>query len=246
MKPIYEIDFSTLGAEEKMEFMNELRDSMKESFRGQPFFVELLAETLIFTRWWNSYKYMAPAEPTPKILETAIELLWDFLEGKCPPEVFARFQKSFSDSALEILTGDDGELNEDPESDAFYRKYFGEWEAISYNVFLSDLCTVLEEAVSGETTWDAVEGVVYGDIGDTMIDFFEPVFRKDSGGYYALELERREMEAYNTPTFARVIALLQKDMRVALEGRDLSQLRAQYREEYLFSPEESAKISDYR
>ncbi len=246
MKPIYEIDFSALGAEEKMEFMNELRDSMKESFRGQPFFVELLAETLIFTRWWNSYKYMAPAEPTPKILETAIELLWDFLEEKCPPEVFARFQKSFSDSALEILTGDDGELNEDPESDAFYRKYFGEWEAISYNVFLSDLCTVLEEAVSGEITWDAVEGVVYGDIGDTMIDFFEPVFKKDSGGYYASELERREMEAYNTPTFARVIALLQKDMRVAFEGRDLSQLRAQYQEEYLFSPEESAKISDYR
>ena len=96
-------------------------------------------------------------------------------------EVFARFQKSFSDSALEILTGDDGELNEDPESDAFYRKYFGGWEAMSYNVFLSDLCTVLEEAVSGEITWDAVEGVIDGDIGDTMIDFFEPVFKKDSG-----------------------------------------------------------------
>lgn len=246
MKPIYEIDFSALSAEEKVKFMDDLRDSMKESFQGKPFSAELLAETLIFTRWWNSYKYMAPAEPTPKILETAIELLWDFQEGKCPSEVFARFQKSLSDSALEILTGDDGEINEDPESDAFYREYFGEWEAISYNVFLSDLCTVLEEAVSGEITWDAVEGVVYGDIGDTMINFFEPVFKKDSGGYYASELERREMETYNTPTFARVIALLQQDMRTALEGKPLSELREMYREEYLFSPEESAKISDYR
>lgn len=246
MEPIYEIDFSALSAEEKMEFMDELRDSMKESFRDKPFSAELLAETLIFTRWWNSYKYMAPAEPTPKILETAIELLWDFQEGKCPPEVFARFQKSFSDSALEILTGDDGELNEDPESDAFYRKYFGGWEAMSYNVFLSDLCTVLEEAVSGEITWDAVEGVIDGDIGDTMIDFFEPVFKKDSGGYYASELNRREMEAYNTPIFARVIMLLQKDMRTALENKPLSELRVQYQDEYLFSPEESAKISDYR
>lgn len=246
MKPIYEIDFSALSAEEKVEFMDGLRDLMKESFRDKPFFAELLAETLIFTRWWNSYKYMAPAEPTPKILETAIELLWDFQGGKCSVETFARFQKSFSDSALEILTGDDGELNEDPESDAFYREYFGDWEAMSYNVFLSDLCTVLEEAVSKEITWDAVEGVIYGDIGDTMIDFFEPIFKSPSGGYYATELDRREMEAYNTPIFARVIALLQQDMRIALEGRPLEKLRAQYRDEYLFSPEESAKISDYR
>jgi|GEM_PF-5927735 len=50
MEPIYEIDFSALGAEEKMEFMGELRDSMKESFRDKPFSAELLAETLIFTR----------------------------------------------------------------------------------------------------------------------------------------------------------------------------------------------------
>lgn len=246
MKLIYEIDFSALSAEEKMEFMCGLRDSMKESFRDNSFSAELLAQTLIFTRWWNSYKYMAPAEPTPQILETAIELLWDFQEGKCSPEIFARFQKSFSDSALEILTGDDGELNEDPESDAFYREYFGDWKAMSYNVFLSDLCTVLEEAVSGKITWDAVEGVIDGDIWDTMIDFFEPVFKKESGGYYASELDRREMEAYNTPTFARVITLLQQDMRAALAGTPLSKLRVRYQDEYLFSPEESAKISDYR
>lgn len=245
MKPVYEIDFSALTAEERMEFVKDLRDSMKESFEEKPFSAELLAQTLIFTRWWNSYKYTAPAEPTPEILEIAIGLLWDFQEGKCPPEVFARFQKSFSDSALEILTGDDGELNEDPESEAFYQKYFGVWEAISYNVFLSDLCTVLEEAVDGEITWDAVEGVIDGDIGDTMIAFFEPV-PKASGGCGIIELERREKETYNTETFARVIALLQQDMRTALKGQPLSELRAQYRNEYLFSPEESAKISDYR
>ena len=54
------------------------------------------------------------------------------------------------------------------------------WEAMSYNVFLYNLCTVLEEAVAGNFTWDAVEGVIDGDIGDTMIDFFETVYKKDS------------------------------------------------------------------
>ena len=46
--------------------------------------------------------------------------------------------------------------------------------------------------------------------------------------------------------YTRVIDLLQQDMRVALQDLPLSVLRAQYRDEYLFSPEESAKISDYR
>lgn len=246
MELVYEINFSALSSEEKVEFMDDLRDSMAESFESQPFSIQLLTHTLIFTRWWNSYKHMAPKEPAPEILGIAIELLWDFQEGKCDKKKFARFQQSFSDSALEILTGDDGGLNEDSESDAFSRKYFTPWKAMSYNVFLSNLCTVLEETVSQDFTWDAVEGVIDGDIGDTMIDFFEPVYRKESNGYHPSELNRREMEAYSTPTFARVIALLQQDMRTALAGAPLSELRAQYRNEYLFSQEESAKISDYR
>ncbi|MCI8423691.1 MAG: hypothetical protein HFF50_09195 [Lawsonibacter sp.] len=242
MKPIYKIDFSALSAEERVKFMADLRDWSAESFADQPAAVQILAQILIFTRWWNSYKHMAPKEPTPEILGIAIELLWDFLEGKCGEKEFARFQQSFSDSALDILVGDDGGLNEDPESDAFYKRYFVPWKSLSYNVFLSDLATVLEEAVSQNFTWDAVEGVLYGDIGDTMMDFFEPVYRNPDG----YERKRREKEAYNTPTFARVIALLQQDMRAALERTPLAELRARYRNEYLFSPEESAKISDYR
>lgn len=246
MKPIYEIDFSILSPEAKMEFMNDLRDNMAESFADQSAPIQALAHTLIFTRWWNSYRHMAPEEATPEILEIAIKLLWDFLEGKCSKSEFARFQQSFSDSALEILTGDDGGLNEDPESAAFSQKYFTPWEAMSYNVFLSNLCTVLEEMVSQDFTWDAVEGVIYGDIGDTMINFFETVYHAPKGRCYAADLERRESETYNTPTFARVIALLQQDMRAALAGTPLSKLRTQYQNEYLFSPEESVKISHYR
>lgn len=105
---------------------------------------------------------------------------------------------------------------------------------------------MLEEAVSQEITWDAVEGVVYGDIGDTMIVFFETIYKKDSNGYYSSELNQRQKETYDTSTFARVIALIQQDMRTALKGIPLPELRAQYRNECLFSPEESAKISDYR
>ena len=50
MKPMYEIDFSALSAEEKVKFMCDLRDSMKASFQETPFSIQLLAHSLIFTR----------------------------------------------------------------------------------------------------------------------------------------------------------------------------------------------------
>ncbi|NBI09503.1 hypothetical protein D1641_05635 [Colidextribacter sp. OB.20] len=91
MKLIYEIDFSALSPEGKQRFMNYLQDDMEACFEDEPLEVQRLAMTLIFTRWWNSYKHIAPEEPTPEILGTAIELLWDFLEGKCGDREFDRF-----------------------------------------------------------------------------------------------------------------------------------------------------------
>lgn len=246
MTPIYEVDFPALSVEEKKKFVYNLDSQTEADFAAYPFEINLLAQALIFTRWWNSYKHMAPKEPTPEILETALELLWDFQEGQCGPKSFARFQKSFTDSALEILTGDDSGLNEDSESDAFSQKYFTPWNASSYNVFLSNLSIVIEEAVNRETTWYPVMDLLYGDIGDTMIEFFETVYQAPNNIYHPSDCDRRDGEVYSTPTFCRVIALLQQDMRAALEGTPLPELRARYRNEYLFSPEVSAKISDYR
>ena len=37
MEPIYSINFSALNAEERVEFMDDLRDSMKVSFQKEPF-----------------------------------------------------------------------------------------------------------------------------------------------------------------------------------------------------------------
>lgn len=249
MNTIYEIDFSTLSVEDRRQFVYYLDDRAEADFAGTSFEIQLLAQTLIFTRWWNSYQHMAYKQPAPEILGTTLELLWDFLEGKCGTEEFIRFQKSFSASALEIMTGDSSELDEDPESGRFYDQHFYQWESSSYNVFLSNLCRVMEEAATQDVhslCWQSVQEVLYSDIGDTMIDFFETVYQNPTGGYRPSELDRRDGEVYSTPTFCRVIALLQQDMRTALEGRPLSELREQYRTEYLFSPEESAKISDYR
>ena len=243
----YAIDFSALSPEEKCELMSRPQDDMEACFENEPLELQRLVMTLIFTRWWNSYKHMAPEEPAPEIIGTALELLWDFLEGKCGDKEFNRFQKSFYDSAHKVVFRDDRGLKEDPESEAFYQAHCSQWESKSYNNFFIWFAALLEDIAGKDgynLNWLPVEYILFNDI-EAMIDFFETVYQADQvdpddplSGFW-----RRERETYNTPTFARVIALLQQDMRTALSDTPLAELRARYREEYLFSPEESAKIS---
>ena len=249
-RPFYAIDFSALSPEEKVELMSRPQDDMEASFEDEPLEFQRLAMALIFTRWWNSYKHMAPEEPTPEIIGTAIELLWDFLEGKCGDREFERFQKSFYDSADKVVFRDDRGLKDDQESEAFYQAHFSQWKSKSYNNFCVWFASILKDIVNKggyNLSWLPVEYILFNDIED-MVDFFEEVYQDDqddSGGDLLAGFLRRKREIYNTSTFARVIALLQKDMRTALSETPLAELRAKYREEYLFSPEESAKISHF-
>ena len=246
-RPFYAVDFSSMSPEERYELMTRPQDDMESCFENEPLEIQRLAMTLIFTRWWNSYKHMAPEEPTPEIIRTAIELLWDYLEKKCGDKEFARFQRSFYNSAQKVVFGDDRGLKGDPESKAFYQAHCSQWESKSYNDFFIWLATLLEDIAGKDgypLYWLPVEYLLFNDI-ETMIDFFETIYqggRVDPNDPLS-GLKRREREIYNTPTFARVIALLQQDMRAALSDTPLAELRAKYREEYLFSPEESAKIS---
>ena len=249
-RPFYAVDFSSMSPEERYELMTRPQDDMESCFENEPLEIQRLAMTLIFTRWWNSYKHMAPEEPTPEIIGTAIELLWDYLEKKCGDKEFARFQRSFYNSAQKVVFGDDRGLKGNPESESFYKKaHCSQWESKSYNNFFIWLAALLEDIAGKDgypLYWLPVEYLLFNDI-EAMIDFFETVYQPDHvdpddplSGFW-----RRKREIYNTPTFARVIALLQQDMRAALSDTPLAELRAKYRDEYLFSPEESAKISHF-
>ena len=249
-RPFYAIDFSALSPEEKVELMSRPQDDMEASFEDEPLEFQRLAMALIFTRWWNSYKHMAPEEPAPEIIGTAIELLWDFLEGKCGDREFERFQKSFYDSADKVVFRDDRGLKEDAESEAFYQAHCSQWESKSYNNFFIWFAALLEDIAGKDSYnlyWLPVEYILFNDI-DPMVGFLEKIHQDNQvnpGDDLLAGLRSWEREIYNTQTFARVIALLQQDMRTALSDTPLAELRAKYQEEYLFSPEESAKISHF-
>lgn len=242
MQKIYDQNFAAFDDEQKAAFVYSFSKLAEESFAEQPFSIEIQAQLLIFTRWWNSYRLMSPKDPTPEILEIAMDDLWDYQSGKIEPIEFARFTKNLSAAALDIMTGDDSELQSDPFCLEFYQIHFPSWP-LFYNEFLTNLTTLFEEIVNHIITWEPIEAMLYGDIGDTMIEVFESVYTNPTGGYKPAELDRRDREIYRTETFCRVIALLQKDMRTALEKIPIEILRTRYQDQYLFTPEDCAKIT---
>jgi len=240
MEKIYEIDFAALSSAEKSKFILDFRDMAQESFATDPFEVAINAQLLIFTRWWNSYRLMVPENPTPQILDMILEKLWDYQEGKLEKSEFVHFTNCLDAVTLEIATGDTEKLDEDEAYYDFKAEYFGDWDDC-YNSFLIDISYLCYEISEHELDWTSIEDMLDCDIADLKIPLLEEM-EEESGGTAAV-VEQQMQKIYSTPRFCQVIALLQKDMQTVLEGKTITELRKIYQNEYLFSPEDCAKVT---
>lgn len=240
MEKIYEIDFEALSSAEKSKFVGRLGELAEKSFADYPFEVTINAQLLIFTRWWNSYRLMVPENPTPKIMDIIMEKLWDYQEGKLDQSEFVHFANCLDAVALEIATGDTEKMDEDESYYDFQSEYFEDWDDF-YDGFVIELSYLCHEIREHEVIWYGVEELLYGDIADIKIPLFEGI--DDVSGGTSAVVRQREQEIYSLPRFCQVIALLQKDMRMVLEGKPIAELRKIYQNEYLFSPEECAKVT---
>lgn len=242
MKKIYETDFSALNPVQKYEFMYHFSDLAIESFASYPFEVVVQTQLLIFTRWWNSYRLMAPECPTPPIVDIIIQKFWDFQEGTLSLSEFQQFTKCLSAVVLEINTGDSSELEADASCQDFMDNYFNDWDGLNFYIsFFSEISIQLIAIAEHDISWSSILEILEGDLADIKLGFFEDIY--EPSRYTANELKQHFQEAYNTPTFCKIIELLQKDMRTALEKKTITELRNLYKNEFLFAPEICAKIT---
>ncbi len=239
MEKICEIDFAALSGAEKLEFVHRFDKIVEREFAEYPFETAVIAQLLIFTRWWNSYRLMVSENPTPRILDIVLEKLWDYHEGKLSHPDFVYFSKCLDAAVLEIVTGDTEKLDEDEAYYDFQTEYFGDWDCY-YDEFIVDLTYLCCGISDHEMNWTNVESILDGDIADIKVPLFEGIENSDGT---AAAIEQRDQEIYSTPRFCQVIALLQKDIRTALENRPIGELRSLYQNEYVFSPEDCAKVT---
>nr|MDE6365248.1 hypothetical protein [Lachnospiraceae bacterium] len=242
MAKLYEIDFAALSGTEKSKFILDLKKLAEECFSAYPFEATINAQLLIFTRYWNSYRLMAPEIPTPKILDTIMEMLWDYQEGTIEPSEFMQFADCLDAVVIEIATGDTEKLDKDEAYYDFKARYFWNWaEGEScYDCFLIDVSYLFQEISEHIIDWNGVQEIVDCDIADLKIPFLEEM--DEALDCTANVLEEWFQEVYDTPRFCEVISFMQKDIQTAMTGKPMAELRKQYQNEYLFSPEDCAKI----
>lgn len=237
---IYEIDFAALNPEGKSKFILDLGFLASYCFMDCPFETAINAQLLIFTRWWNSYRLMIPENPTPQIMDIIMEKLWDYQEGKLEPSEFTYFAKCLEAVVFEIATGSTEKMDEDEAYYDFKAKYFEDWDDC-YDSFLIDFSYICYEIREHELAWSNVEDIIDGDIADLKIPLLEGM--EEDSNCTAFAQKKWTQQIYSTPRFCQVIALLQKDIKTALEGKPMEELRKVYQNEYLFSPEDCAKVT---
>ncbi len=238
MEKIYNIDFAALSRAEKVKFIYHFKEIAEESFSECEFDVAANAQIFIFTRWWNSYRLTIEEHYALQIFERIIQNLWDYQEGKLERSEFVHFTKCLEASVRELVTGDTEKLDEDKAYYAFYEKYFEVWDCI-YDKFIIELECVCQGISNHEIKWNSVKSILTSAIATNI----EPVVIKGIDDETYAKWQQRWEELCDTSGFGQIIALLQKDMKTAMEGRPIAELRAVYQDEYLFSPEDSAKIT---
>lgn len=240
MEKVYDIDYASLDNKSKIEFVHHFSNLAKKSFNELPLRTSWLVQLLFLTRCWNSYSLMDVHNSTPKVLYTAIDLLWKFMDEQADMEELISFQKGFSASLLNVMTGDTCEIEETEQNGQFYKQYFYQWNDF-YNIFSDTLCSLFEQVVNKTVNWGAIENMIYADIGDDKIEYFEEVYNNAAG---VNSFAERECKTYKSLTFCRVIALCQRDMKEALADNLLVDLYERYKKEYIFSPEQCKKYSE--
>ncbi len=235
MEKIYNIDFAALSRAEKVKFIYHFKEIAEESFSECEFDVAANAQIFIFTRWWNSYRLTIQEHYALQIFERIIQNLWDFQEGKLERSEFVHFTKCLEASVRELVTGDTEKLDEDKAYYAFYKKYFEVWDCI-YDEFIIRLECVCQGISNHEINWDSVKSILTSAIATNI----EPVVIKGIDDETYAKWQRRWEELCDTSGFGQIIALLQKDMKTAMEGRQIAELRTKYQNEYVLL-EDNAK-----
>lgn len=232
----YEENFAEMSTKEKRDFLMRFGClSISDDYINDLFVL------MAYTRGLNTLKRVLHKKQ-PEILQIANGLLWDALAaGKTTvTNELAAFQECYQAAVCMIVNLDDSYIDT-PEKEAFYKKYFTDWDYD--NGFLELHSHLFYDIVTenGESP-DRIGELLEHPVGTYVEDAFTDL-KDDKPGYTTSELDRREAIVRDTPEFCNVIARLQQDMRAAVSDAPVEQLREQYRSLCLFSEEELERIA---
>ncbi len=232
-------DFSKLDSQSANKFMTAFTDIADDAFCDRDEKCRLLADMLLMSRFLNAVRLAMEtqgAELSPGITK-AYNILWDHLEGKTQPVEFEEFANNLNGFYSNCAVGTDFDVPEE-----FYAEYVpNAAELTALELCLFEWCDFLLLALVSKAGWhiphfedNCPEDIDFGGLSE-MLDLISDMCLElcdiNVPSSRAGDLLKAEEQLYKTPLYTGFIAVLQNDLKTALNAApaDYRGLREKYR-----------------
>ena len=247
MKYTLDTDFSSLNGPKAANWIMGFQDMAEDAFADSSSHSRLLGNLLILEPYLHTIRQgLADRGRTvPAILQEALDILWDYLEGRKAPSDFQDFANNLYAAALDYNVGE--EIT-DAQAE-FSRKYVdipwgknSEWQILTWlSVLLMEVVAISGGWLDFEEYEQDVDFVEMEEMLNMLVDVFIDLTDTPLQSNKAVDVMNAQEQVYQTPLFRQFIERIQNGMKAALSAapEQYPALREEYRQ-YTILPEEYA------
>ena len=247
MKYTLDTDFSSLNGPKAANWIIGFQDMTEDAFADSSSHSRLLGNLLILEPYLHTIRQgLADRGRTvPAILQEALDILWDYLEGRKAPSDFQDFANNLYAAALDYNVGE--EIT-DAQAE-FSRKYVdipwgknSEWQILTWlSVLLMEVVAISGGWLDFEEYEQDVDFVEMEEMLNMLVDVFIDLTDTPLQSNKAVDVMNAQEQVYQTPLFRQFIERIQNGLKAALSAtpEQYPALREEYRQ-YTILPEEYA------
>ena len=247
MKYTLDTDFSSLNGPKAVNWIIGFQDMTEDAFADSSSHSRLLGNLLILEPYLHTIRQgLADRGRTvPAILQEALDILWDYLEGRKAPSDFQDFANNLYAAALDYSVGE--EIT-DAQAE-FFRKYVdipwgknSEWQILTWlSVLLMEVVAISGGWLDFEEYEQDVDFVEMEEMLNMLVDVFIDLTDTPLPSNKAVDVMNAQEQVYQTPLFRQFIERIQNGLKAALSAtpEQYPALREEYRQ-YTILPEEYA------
>lgn len=247
MKYTLDTDFSSLNGPKAVNWIIGFQDMTEDAFADSSSHSRLLGNLLILEPYLHTIRQgLADRGGTvPAILQEALDILWDYLEGRKAPSDFQDFANNLYAAALDYNVGE--EIT-DAQAE-FSRKYVdipwgknSEWQILTWlSVLLMEVVAISGGWLDFEEYEQDVDFVEMEEMLNMLADALIDLTNTPLPSNKASDVMNAQEQVYQTPLFRQFIERIQNGLKAALSAtpEQYPALREEYRQ-YTILPEEYA------
>lgn len=247
MKYTLDTDFSSLNGPKAVNWIIGFQDMTEDAFADSSSHSRLLGNLLILEPYLHTIRQGLAdrCRTVPAILQEALDILWDYLEGRKAPSDFQDFANNLYAAALDYNVGE--EIT-DAQAE-FSRKYVdipwgknSEWQILTWlSVLLMEVVAISGGWLDFEEYEQDVDFVEMEEMLNMLVDVFIDLTDTPLQSNKAVDVMNAQEQVYQTPLFRQFIERIQNGLKAALSAtpEQYPALREEYRQ-YTILPEEYA------